>query len=80
MLFEGWLDSMLAAPAARACAVVATAGLGALLYAALQALAHAVGWTRAEPEDWTAYAGLNAMGAGVILHVAIGRRWPFAGR
>jgi hypothetical protein len=24
------------------------------------------------------YAGLNAIGAGVILHVAIGHRWPFA--
>ena len=30
-----------------------------------------------EPEDWVAHAGLNAIGAGVILHVAIGKRWPF---
>jgi len=25
-----------------------------------------------------AYAGLNAIGAAVLLHVAIGPRWPFA--
>jgi hypothetical protein len=37
-----------------------------------------VRWTRAEPDEWIAFAGLNALGAGVILHVAIGRRWPFA--
>ena len=72
MLFEGWLAWM---PSA-----AAVAGFAALLYAGLQALAHAGSWTIAEPEEWTAYAGLNAIGAGVILHVAIGRRWPFAAR
>jgi hypothetical protein len=70
MLFEGWLDSLQAAAAAIA--------LAALLYAGLQELAHAAAWTRAEPEAWTAYAGLNAIGVAVIMHVAIGRRWPFA--
>jgi hypothetical protein len=80
MLFEGWLDSLLPAGPARAWGAAATAALAALLYVGLQALAHAASWTRAEPEEWTAYAGLNAIGAGVILHVAIGRRWPFAAR
>jgi hypothetical protein len=28
-------------------------------------------------EDWIAYAGLNAVGVAVILHVTIARRWPF---
>jgi hypothetical protein len=70
MLFEGWLDSLLA--------TAAVAALAAVLYAGLQALAHAATWTRAEPEAWTAYAGLNAIGIAVIMHVAIGRRWPFA--
>jgi hypothetical protein len=37
-----------------------------------------MGWKRVEPEEFVAYAGLNAIGAGVILHVAVGRRWPFA--
>ena len=49
-----------------------------LLYLGLRADAHSVGWMRAAPEEWVAYAGLNAIGAGVILHVAIGHRWPFA--
>jgi hypothetical protein len=52
--------------------------LGAGLYGALTALAHQAQWTTATPEEWVAYAGLNAIGLGVILHVAIGRRWPFA--
>ena len=69
MLFEGWLDA--------AAAIAAVAVVAALLYISLRAYAHAVGWTRAEPDEWIAYAGLNAIGAGVILHVAIGRRWPF---
>jgi hypothetical protein len=43
----------------------------------LTAYADGLDWTRAEPEDWVAYAGLDAIGAGVILHVAIGKRWPF---
>jgi hypothetical protein len=70
MLFEGWLDSLRGAGAVAAGA--------ALLYAGLQALAHAAAWTRAEPEAWTAYAGLNAISIAVLMHVAIGRRWPFA--
>jgi hypothetical protein len=80
MLFESWLDALLPPAGARVCGLAATLGLAALLYAGLQALAHAAGWTRAEPEDWTAYVGLNAIGVAVILHVAVGRRWPFAER
>jgi hypothetical protein len=71
MLFEGWLES-------RAAGLIAVAVVAALLYLALTAYAEGSAWTRAEPEEWVAYAGLNAIGAGVILHVAIGRRWPFA--
>ena len=65
---------------ARERAVTSTIGviLGAGLYGALTALAHQAHWTTATPEEWVAYAGLNAIGLGVILHVAIGRRWPFA--
>jgi hypothetical protein len=48
------------------------------LYAALTALAHQARWTTATPKEWVTYAGLNAIGLGVILHVGIGRRWPFA--
>jgi hypothetical protein len=52
--------------------------LGAGVYGALTVLAHQARWTTAAPDQWVAYAGLNAIGLGVILHVAIGRRWPFA--
>jgi len=52
--------------------------LGAGLYGVLTAIAHNAHWTAATPEEWVAYAGLNSIGVGVILHVAIGRRWPFA--
>ena len=77
MLFEGWLASKVPARCAGPADIAAVAVVAALLYISLRAYAHVVGWTRAEPEEWIAYAGLNAIGAGVILHVAIGRRWPF---
>jgi hypothetical protein len=78
MQFEGSFEAMFAPPLARIHGLTVTAAIAALLYVALQALADGATWTRAEPEDWTAYAALNAIGLGVILHVAIGRRWPFA--
>jgi hypothetical protein len=77
MLFEGWLESFLSATRARLAQGCTVAALAALLYLALKGYAGAVDFTRANPEEWIAYAGLNAIGAGVILHVAIGHRWPF---
>jgi hypothetical protein len=78
MLFEGWLESLLPVTRARVANVAAVVIVATALYVGLKAYAEAVGWTRAEPEEWIAYVGLNAIGAGVILHVAIGHRWPFA--
>jgi hypothetical protein len=78
MLFEGWLDSVLPSARARLAKAASISIATVLLYVGLRAYAYAVGWTRAEPEEWIAYAGLNAIGAGVILHVAIGHRFPFA--
>jgi hypothetical protein len=75
MLFEGWPG--VGDARGRALTLAATAVLSAALYAALAAYAAGVAWTRAEAADWVAHAGLNAIGAGVILHVAIGKRWPF---
>jgi hypothetical protein len=77
MLLDGWPEPLLAPAPARAAKVAAVALLSALLYAGLGALARGAEWNRAEPEEWTAYAALNAIGVAVILHVAIGRRWPF---
>jgi len=71
MLFEGW-----PAPG-RLSMLAAVAAVAAVLFAGLAAFAGSVAWSQAEAEDWVAYAGLNAIGASVILHVAIGRRWPF---
>jgi protein-S-isoprenylcysteine O-methyltransferase Ste14 len=78
MQFEGWLDSALLPGRARVAELMAVAIATAMIYLGLTAYAHATGWTRAAPEEWVSYAGLNAIGIGVILHVAIGHRWPFA--
>jgi hypothetical protein len=76
MLFEGWPG--IADARGRAVTLAAVAAVSAVVYALLTAYADGIDWARAEPADWVAHAGLNAIGAGVILHVGIGRRWPFA--
>ena len=58
--------------------LAAVAAVSAVIYAVLTAYADRIDWVRAEPADWVAHAGLSAIGAGVILHVGIGRRRPFA--
>jgi hypothetical protein len=78
MLFEGVPRSPDHPARERTVTVGIVLLVGAGLYAALTAVAHQADWTTATPEEWVAYAGLNAIGLGVILHVAIGRRWPFA--
>jgi hypothetical protein len=78
MLFEGLRRSD-DNPARERVIILGTVALVATaLYAALTAIAHQARWTTATPEEWVNYAGLNAIGLGVILHVGIGRRWPFA--
>ena len=52
-------------------------GLAAALYAVLAALAAAFSFERATAQDWIAHAALNALAVSTILHVAVGRRWPF---
>jgi hypothetical protein len=34
--------------------------------------------TRVSADEWVTHVGLNALGVSIVLHVAIGRRWPFA--
>jgi hypothetical protein len=46
--------------------------------AGLAAYADSVRWTRATPDEWLTTAALSFIGAGIILHVGIGLRWPFA--
>jgi hypothetical protein len=50
------------------------------LCAALSELARRLSFAHSSAEDWVAHATLNALAASTILHVAIGRRWPFAAR
>jgi hypothetical protein len=77
MLFEGFLRDRLPAPAERAALLGLTAVTAVVLDLALGAYAGTVRWDRGTPDDWVVHASLNAIGVGVILHVAIGHRWPF---
>lgn len=55
-----------------------TALVALALNRALAGYAEAAHWTRATPDDWITTAALSFIGAGIILHVGIGLRWPFA--
>ena len=77
MLMEGWLGRSLSAAAERLVTLLAAAALGAALAFALYALAATMSFARASPDEWVGHAGLNAIAVSTILHVAIGRRWPF---
>ncbi|QRP44780.1 hypothetical protein [Amycolatopsis sp. FDAARGOS 1241] len=68
--WPAWLERVVSLGLALALAVV--------LYVALFALAGSLDWDRAAPVDWAGHVALNAIGVSVILHVAIGRRWPLA--
>jgi hypothetical protein len=63
MQFEDWLD--------RTGTLIAALALTAALVVLLRGVP---GTT----DEWVIHASLNAIGVSVILHVAIGRRWPFA--
>jgi hypothetical protein len=77
MLFEGFLRDRLPAATERVVLLALTVVTAGLLDLALHGYAGTVAWTRASPDEWVTHASLNAIGVGVILHVAIGRRWPF---
>jgi hypothetical protein len=76
MLFEGWPG--IEDARSRALTLAAVAVVSGALYAVLSVYADGLRWTRAESADWVSHAGLNAIGAAVILHVGIGRRRPFS--
>jgi hypothetical protein len=78
MVFEGLLRDRLPAATERAVLLGLTVVTAAVLDLALRGYAGTVAWTRGSPDEWVTHASLNAIGVGVILHVAIGRRWPFA--
>jgi hypothetical protein len=78
MLFEGWPAALLGPAAARVLTLALVAVVAVVLYYALAGYANGVHWIRATPDDWITTAALSFLGAGIILHVAIGLRWPFA--
>lgn len=77
MLFEGWPRSDDRPDLERLTTLGAVTILAGLLYCGLTAVARNAYWMVATPDEWVAYVGLNAIGAAVILHAAIGARWPF---
>jgi hypothetical protein len=78
MLFEDWPAARLRPAPGRALTLALTALVTIALNRALAAYADGVHWTRASPDDWITTAALSFIGAGIILHVGIGLRWPFA--
>jgi hypothetical protein len=80
MLFEGWPATRLPTAQGRALALGLTALVALALNRALAAYADSVHWTKATPDDWITTAALSFLGAGIILHVGIGLRWPFAAK
>ena len=78
MLFDGWPAARLPPTPARALTLALTALVALALDRALAAYADTIRWTRATPNEWITTAALSFIGAGIILHVGIGLRWPFA--
>jgi hypothetical protein len=78
LLFEGWPAILLRSGWGRVMNIVLTALVALVLNRALAAYADRVHWIRATPDDWITSAALSFIGAGIILHVGVGLRWPFA--
>jgi hypothetical protein len=76
MLFEGWPAARLAPGRGRALTLGLIAIVALALNRSLAAYAHSVPWVKASPDDWVTTAALSFIGAGIILHVGIGLRWP----
>jgi hypothetical protein len=77
MLFDGWPAARLPHPRGRILTLALTAAVAIALNRALAAYADGVRWTNVTPDGWITTAALSFIGAGVILHVGIGLRWPF---
>jgi hypothetical protein len=77
MLFENAVRPHVSDAVDRILSVAVVAALAVVLYLTLDAVAGAVDLGDAGPNEWVTHASLNALGFSVILHVAVGRRWPF---
>ncbi|HEY4278813.1 MAG TPA: hypothetical protein VGM91_11355 [Conexibacter sp.] len=79
MLMEGWLGDKLHEARWRVVAVCGVTTVTVVLYVVLKLIADGIDFHKAQASDWILYAGLDAIGTAVILHVAIWRRWPVSG-
>jgi hypothetical protein len=70
MLLEGWLNPSVT--------LIAAIAFAAVLALTLYAVADSLRFTRASADAWVTHVAINALTASVLLHVAVGRRWPFA--
>jgi hypothetical protein len=76
--FEGALDRGQSPAAQRSEGLLVVLVIAAVLYTALTLTANSLTWTdRLDPQEWVGHVALNALAVSIILHVAIGRRWPF---
>jgi hypothetical protein len=78
MLFEGWPAARLSPAQGRPLTLLLTALVAIALDRVLATYANGVTWTRVTPDDWVTTAALSFLGVGIISHVAVGLRWPFA--
>ncbi|GGK95634.1 hypothetical protein ACFFWE_06245 [Sphaerisporangium melleum] len=76
-LLAGMLFEARPGRAGQAGVLALVAAVSTALFVLLTGLAGTQPWERATAADWVAYVALNAIGLSVILHVGIGRRWPF---
>ncbi|GIH18594.1 hypothetical protein [Rugosimonospora africana] len=76
MLFEGWPATRLPPAPGRTLLFVLVAAVATVVYLALRAYAAQVDFRRATVDDWVALASLNFLALGIVLHVAVWRRWP----
>jgi hypothetical protein len=76
MLLEGWSVGRTAG-IRRVALLSATLALAAVLLVVLGTLARPLHLGHASADDWVEHAALDAFATSIILHVAVGRRWPF---
>jgi hypothetical protein len=76
MLFEAWPWTMLDRTPGRTGVLITAVVLAAVLYWGLSALAGRQTFERRSTDDWVGFVALNGLGLGVILQVAVWRRWP----
>jgi hypothetical protein len=78
MLLDDWQRTQLL-PAHQGHIVAGIVLLAAALAVLLTVHADGRHFSGASPDEWVLHVGLDAIGVSVILRVAIGRRWRFAG-